>query len=169
MNAHSAITVASALLCAVVQSRAGEKVTLVAHNAADNFGYSDTITLEKGDSASLTYSGGVTWSRIIVIASGKTFELLPSGKPDIAGPAVMKLRSGLGQAGGSPMMDLATFNIERAGTASNPTPIPQEAGTTWQVILEASADLVNWTAVTPGDYPSSTPQRYFRTRLVKRL
>ena len=39
---------------------------------------------------------------------------------------------------------------------------------TWQVILEASTDLVNWTPVAPGDYPSASPQRFFRTRLVKR-
>ena len=62
----------------------------------------------------------------------------------------------------------ATFEVNRAGTASNATASPLEAGTTWQVILEASTDLVNWTPTAPGDYPSASPQRFFRTRLVKR-
>ena len=63
---------------------------------------------------------------------------------------------------------VATIEVTRAGTASNATVIPQEAGTTWQVILEASTDLVNWTPVPPGDCPSASLQRFFRTRLVKR-
>ncbi len=60
---------------------------------------------------------------------------------------------------GTGLTEFATFEVNRAGTASNATAIPLEAGTTWQVILEASTDLVNWTPVAPGDYPSASPQR----------
>lgn len=80
----------------------------------------------------------------------------------VVGPASLKM---VGQNGSE---GFATIEVTRAGTASNATVIPQEAGTTWQVILEASTDLVNWTPVPPGDYPSASLQRFFRTRLVKR-
>ena len=82
----------------------------------------------------------------------------------IVGPGSLKIKHNPG----SGIPGFATFEVNRAGTASNATAIPLEAGTTWQVILEASTDLVNWTPVAPGDYPSASPQRFFRTRLVKR-
>jgi hypothetical protein len=178
MNAHSALTIAGALLCAVLQSHAGEKVTLIAESQASQLGYSEPLTLEQGESAELIFIGSAVTapsspnSRVIVTIKGTTFDLNPSNSTtnrplSLAGPAVIKL-----QVGDSSFTEgrtaFATFDVTRTGTASNPTPFPNEAGTVWQVILEASADLVNWTPVAPGDYPSSTPQHYFRTRLVKR-
>jgi hypothetical protein len=62
----------------------------------------------------------------------------------------------------------ATFTITRSGIASPPAEIPQEAGTTWDVILESSSDLVNWTAANPGVYSGTEPKRFFRTRMVKK-
>ena len=158
-------------LCASTLCRAGEKVTLVVETPGSQYGYSQTLTLNQGESAELVTSTGYVL-RVLANIQGKDFDLSPtngitSARLVIAGPAVIKLRIS------DPVVPeafsgFATFDVHRVGTASAPVPIPQEAGTTWQVILEASSDLVNWTAVNPGDFPSSTPQRYFRTRLVRR-
>ena len=99
---------------------------------------------------------------------------LPSGTYStnpvkIVGPGSFKMKLGYeASPGGGSEKQFATVEVNRAGVDGNPAAIPVEAGTTWQVILEASTDLVNWTAVAPGDYPSASPQRFFRTRLVKR-
>jgi hypothetical protein len=63
---------------------------------------------------------------------------------------------------------LATFTISRAGISSPPASIPQEGGTSWDVILESSSDLVNWTPANPGEYSGTEPKRFFRTRIVKK-
>ena len=36
------------------------------------------------------------------------------------------------------------------------------------VVVEQSSDLVNWTAVTPGTFNSSTQKRFFRLRAVEK-
>jgi hypothetical protein len=60
-----------------------------------------------------------------------------------------------------------TFDIYRAGAPSNPVPIPQEAGSNFNVILEQSSDLINWTPANPGTYTGTEPKRFFGTRIVK--
>jgi hypothetical protein len=163
------------LLAFLTAAAADEKVTLIAKNTANTAGQSEILTLGVGDSAQFEYGGGsstgpLNTSGIATIAGTDfTFSIFTttSSRPlSVAGPATIKLT--VGGAGSESGAAFATFNVHRAGTASGPVPIPQEAGTTWQVILEASSDLVNWSAVTPGDFPSSTPQRYFRTRLVRK-
>jgi hypothetical protein len=61
----------------------------------------------------------------------------------------------------------ATFDIHRAGAPSNAVPIPQEAGSNFNVILEQSSDLLNWTPANPGTYAGTEPKRFFRTRIVR--
>jgi hypothetical protein len=153
------IFAASALLLSSVH--AGEFFTLIAMNR----GQSASITLKAGDTADLKYANHDSLNLVATI-QGVDFNCPPSinylvQAVKVVGPASLKLVS-TGRDG------FATIEVNRAGTASNATAIPQEAGTTWQVILEASTDLVNWTPVAPGDYPSASPQRFFRTRLVKR-
>lgn len=171
MKLHHAISVIGALLCAVLHSRAGEKVTLVAESPPSQIGYSEPLTLDQGESAELSFNSASPFLAFSVTIGGREFVVTQSSaavRPiTVAGPAVIKLRVG-NSTNSNAENAFAVFDVTRTGIASNPTPIPQEAGTVWQVILEASADLVNWSAVAPGDYPSSTPQRYFRTRLVKR-
>lgn len=142
---------------------ADEAVTLIAPDQNP----SPALTLAQGDVAELKFMSVGQGSAFHVKAGGVDFNFFAqspatTGPVTVAGPAEIRYSSG----GAFPAF--ATFSVKRAGTASGPVPIPQEAGTTWTVILEASSDLVNWTAVQPGDYPSSTPQRYFRTRLVKK-
>jgi len=163
MNPQSAlfpIFAASALLLS--SARAGEFFTLIAKNG----GFSASISLNAGDTAELKYvNAGNT--NLVATIQGKDFycgAMMANGLAipvKVVGPASLKLVSNGDE-------NFATIEVTRAGTASNATAIPQEAGTTWQVILEASTDLVNWTPTAPGDYPSASPQRFFRTRLVKR-
>lgn len=170
-------------------ANAGEHVTLTAENSAGNAVDSSPITLNPGDTAELKFahhlrfrSTGDTWIlRMVVSTGGKEYEIPAVSTAQttggtytysinpikIAGPAVIKMR--VGDGGATPAgSGFSTLEVTRAGTATSPVPIPAEAGTTWQVVLESSSDLVNWTAVMPGDYPSSTPQRYFRTRLIRK-
>jgi hypothetical protein len=165
----------AALLTSVLPAVAGDHHMLIAPAG----GSSPLITLAQGDTAELKFCSfnpegiGASVGRIVVNAEGREFNmntsLLEGGASyklnpvKVAGPATLKF-----QIVGGNTAHFATVEVNRAGTASSATPIPQEPGTTWQVILEASSDLTNWTAVAPGDYASSTPQRYFRTRLVKR-
>jgi hypothetical protein len=62
----------------------------------------------------------------------------------------------------------ATFKVTRAGTATPPAEVPQEAGSNFDVILEQSSDLVNWTPANPGSYSGTETKRFFRTRIVKK-
>ena len=160
MNPQSAlfpIFAASALLLS--SAHAGEFFTLIAKNG----GLSASISLNAGDTAELKYLNA--GNGLVATFQGRDFPcgaMGANGLPvKVVGPASLKLVSNGDD-------NFATIEVTRAGTASNATAIPQEAGTTWQVILEASTDLVNWTPTAPGDYPSASPQRFFRTRLVKR-
>jgi hypothetical protein len=179
-----------ALALAAANSKAGEHYTLVAQNQQNQQTDTESITLNQGDTAELTYSSwipegisGPIHFRMLVTVGGKTLEIpslrersknsssdvtYETNPVKVAGPAVLKMRLGLNGGGIPASTAFATVEVNRAGTAGTPTGIPLEAGTTWQVILESSTDLVNWTPAAPGDYPSGTPTRFFRTRLVKR-
>jgi len=169
------VPILASLLATVLPSLAGDSYMLIA-NAG---GTSEQIILAQGDTAELKFCSfnpegiGASISKVIVNASGREFNMttsvLESGATykmnpvKVAGPAIIKY-----QITGGNTAHFATFDVNRIGTASTAVPIPLEAGTTWQVLLEASSDLTNWAAVAPGDYFSSTPQRYFRTRIIKR-
>ena len=181
------LLLALALTATALPSIAGEHYTLISENQQNQIGESESITLNQGDTAELQfahYTNGTpepNFFRVAIAAAGKSFEVTAirerakeafgttyeTNPVKVAGPAVIKMKIGY-DANAAPSKGIATIEVNRAGTAGTPTGIPLEAGTTWQVILEASTDLVNWTAVAPGDYPSATPQRFFRTRLVKR-
>jgi hypothetical protein len=169
-------------LIAFTQLSHGEDITLLVENQTNQFGFSQTITLNQGDSARLIFISSFhsTLSLVCTIES-KTF-VLPAAAPiapttglnpiAIAGPATVGLKcGGIGTTGMGAVIAqsyFATFSITRSGITSPPAEIPQEAGTTWDVILESSSDLVNWTPANPGEYTGTEPKRFFRTRMVKK-
>jgi hypothetical protein len=104
------------------------------------------------------WSGGGSWFR--VEHHGTKVEVIPDSKGTlvIPGPAVITL-AGSG---------VATFKVARAGTATPPAEVPQEAGSNFDVILEQSSDFVNWTPANPGSYSGTETKRFFRTRIVKK-
>ena len=173
------LTIASALLSMSMPASAAEvAVTLVSDDSSTN-----SLTLEKGESAKLVF----TRKAYIIGGSGsgasdpeflefririgdKTFS---SGNQNgqsgltIAGPAVITLQNMQGGAVDS-NRGVATFEVKKVGTASPPAEVPQEAGSNFDVVLEQSSDLVNWTPANPGTYSGTETKRFFRTRIVKK-
>jgi hypothetical protein len=84
----------------------------------------------------------------------------------VPGPAVVRLLRSTHSADQN--ITAATFAVTRIGTASPPAEVPQEAGSNFDVILEQSSDLVNWTPANPGSYSGTETKRFFRTRIVKK-
>lgn len=170
------------LIIALAQSALGENVTLVVESQAfSQTVYSQSITLNQGDSARLLFAdGGVSGATLECSIDSKSFELpllvrvaagtnsqdiLGINPVVIAGPATIVMKAG-GQFNGAGKR-FATFEVTRTGIASPPAEIPQEVDTTWNVILESSSDLINWTLANPGIYSGTEPKRFFRTRMVK--
>ncbi len=139
----------------------------------------NTLTLAKGETAKLVYAHdyattGRYWMPDVslkVTTRGKTLALRSysngSGTTSqapivIPGPAIIELN------GNSDPGAVATFAVTRVGTASPPAEVPQEAGSNFDVILEQSSDLVNWTPANPGAYSGTETKRFFRTRIVKK-
>lgn len=166
-----------AVLCAALTTAgAGEKTTLLVTSATSGFADSTTsITLNQGDALELSYASVVSNGMYLVVTIGGRELALPSlitspagtitNPVKIAGPAVIKARIGPTTPVSTGLM---TLDVTRAGIASPPAAVPQEPGATYQVMLEASSDLVNWTSVNPGDYAAGSPQRFFRTRIAKK-
>ena len=149
-----------------------EDVTLVVESQLNQAGVSQPITLNQGDTAKLVFASYCTSLNLECTIGSKVFSITPwtsqtsweTSHVTIAGPASIVLRNG----GTHPESAFATFTITRSGIVSPPAEIPQEAGTTWDVILESSSDLVNWTPTNPGEYSGTEPKRFFRTRMVKK-
>lgn len=166
------------LLAAMVCSAVAEDISLIIQSQPDKPVDSEAITLNQGDTAKLQFasmSSTITWNFNMVCAIGEKQALvscfLPGSNPPtinpvtIAGPATIMFRAG---TSASAITYLATLQITRSGIASPPAAIPQEAGTKWDVILESSSDLINWTPANPGEYSGTEPKRFFRTRMIKK-
>lgn len=107
--------------------------------------------------------------------SGNVFR--PEGSIVAVGPAVVDVVVRL--ENNSP--DLAkkgavsvALCIERRVTVAAPTPIPTtsvviptDATGPVEIVLENSADLVNWTSALPGTYGASHTNRFFRLRAIR--
>jgi hypothetical protein len=102
--------------------------------------------------------------QVIGSSFGGAFGGLSAVPFELAGPAVIRVIPFREDTGTS----TATFAVTRVGTASPPAEVPQEAGSNFDVILEQSSDLVNWTPANPGTYSGTETKRFFRTRIVKK-
>ncbi len=149
---------------------ADEHVMLIAKRDQWNQGSPATMELKQGDVATLVYSsrnaeGGEQRASFFTVKVGEeNMALRPDlmkGDLVIAGPAVVTY-------GAESSISLAVFKVTRAGTATPPAEVPQEAGSNFDVILEQSSDLVNWTPANPGSYSGTETKRFFRTRIVKK-
>ncbi len=166
MNRSSLLVIAS--LSVIVPNATAGKVTVAIESPGRQNTTSTPISLAEGESLELLYSNSV-FIKILVTIQGKQFEIssTASSKVVVAGPATVSAKID-NTDNTDPIKGFVTFEVQRVGIATNSIPIPAETGTTWNVILEASSDLVNWSPASPGDYPSNTPQRYFRSRIVKK-
>jgi hypothetical protein len=172
------VTLASSLLFSSMPASAADEgaVTLVSDDSSTN-----SLTLEKGESAKLVFArhmfmegtpdAGGTTSQVVdlrVRIGDKSFSLgsMAAGTLTLAGPAVITVKNvqpGLVNS----WRWVATFEVKKIGTASPPAEVPQEAGSNFDVVLEQSSDLVNWTPANPGAYSGTETKRFFRTRIVK--
>ncbi|MEK7949351.1 hypothetical protein [Luteolibacter soli] len=151
----------------------GEDLNLLAENTSGQEGSSQSITLGQGESAKLLYGSPGFNARLRCEIGTKTFDLscFKGGTWDInpiviAGPATITLKSG--GVGNGASSGFVTLGITRIGLTSGPTSIPQEEGSTFEVILESSSDLVNWLVINPGEYSGTEARRFFRMRIVKK-
>lgn len=181
-------TIAAVLaLLSIARAHAGEAVTLTWKKDAPENAQTAVLTLAAGESAKAVWGGergngsdqvqrhiGVrlsvtkaaeTWLANLVDAHnfGSGISVL---NLQIAGPAVIRLVPS--DPTGSIHTSVASFDVTRVGTASPPAEVPQEAGSNFDVILEQSSDLVNWTPANPGTYSGTETKRFFRTRIVKK-
>jgi hypothetical protein len=186
------ITLASSLLFSSMPASAAEELEmLISGDSA-----TDTLELQTGESAKLVYAqfgadnddnardDRSPWNplgvKFAVTIRGKTLLLGASDAKDsnksgteignlapleIPGPATITIDW---SAGNISLTKVATFKVTRVGTASPPAEVPQEAGSNFDVILEQSSDLINWTPANPGSYSGTETKRFFRTRIVKK-
>jgi hypothetical protein len=189
INSVRILTIASALLSMSMPASAAEEYEmLIAGDSA-----TDTLELKAGESARLVYAQYGTerdnwgWSPLwnpmgvgfSVTIRGKTLMLSAADKQDVSrpshgiggvapivipGPSKIQITRILNDTNQS----IATFAVARVGTASPPAEVPQEAGSNFDVVLEQSSDLVNWTPANPGTYSGTETKRFFRTRIVKK-
>ncbi len=129
------------------------------------------VTLETGDIATVRY---ISPNAFIDIQVGTTTLRLDTNNPEqanlpvIAGPATFKLVH-FDSLNGA----LLTVDIKRAGTPDTTTPhntvvIPDDNSGDYDVFLESSSDMVNWTPTQPGQFNAANTKRFFRVRLAKR-
>ena len=187
MKLNASLLAASLVLFTVPAAVADETVTLTWKKSAseDENNKTAVLTLGEGESAKAVWAatssastGSELYGQFFVTLSltkgGETYTVSPLAliraprdptleklNLEIAGPAIIRLK---------PHEDatLATFSVKRVGTASPPAEVPQEAGSNFDVILEQSSDLVNWTPANPGAYSGTETKRFFRTRIVKK-
>jgi hypothetical protein len=181
INSLRLLTIASALLSMSMPASAAEEHEMLISGDSET----NTLTLAKGETAKLVYSQGPVsfsdtdlplWTPdalLSVTIRGKTMRIRSAanvpGTPGqapivIPGPAIVKMLNIYGPGRES----IATFAVTRVGTASPPAEVPQEAGSNFDVVLEQSSDLVNWTPANPGTYSGTETKRFFRTRIVKK-
>ena len=118
------------------------------------------VNLNTWESISLFVTGD-NWSQEIGVL-GKDGDRTPR-KIVLSGPLSLHVKATKVPA----RKAFATFDIQRSGAPSNAVPLPQEAGSNFNVILEQSSDLLNWTPANPGTYTGTEPKRFFRTRIVR--
>jgi len=84
----------------------------------------------------------------------------------IPGPCKIRVHSSSTSSGrhATALVKIRTTTITSSTTAKYATVIPENAKTNVNVVLEQSTDLVNWTAVAPGQFAPSAQKRFFRLR-----
>jgi hypothetical protein len=95
----------------------------------------------------------------IVYSSGLT---VPQPVPIIAGPATFRLNGG-----GNGATNFCTVEISSSTeqlVPSNAAVIPSDSTGPVNIILESSADLINWYPSLPGAYGANYTNRFFRVR-----
>jgi hypothetical protein len=157
-------------------------VTLIAYSGSTNYpvqtnqvvslvGYdwvSKPSVFADGCSLSPTAVTTTTASQLSLPYLTDTFAI--SSPPTFAIPQIVTGGTNILVAGGWATFKITTpacINLANNYTPADAVVIPTSATGNVQIILESSADLVNWTAANPGIYgASSATNRFFRVRAV---
>jgi hypothetical protein len=154
--------VAILAMCGVVT--ADEVLTLTVASPDDQTEISSkTLTVGEGEWAELNYSHPNANCYLDMVKDGIEFQYRSEsvGRLKVEGPATFRLRANRSGRG------FATFLVHRVTNSTPVAAIPAEPGNTFQVVMESSADLVNWTTAAPGAYPATEPKRFFRVRIER--
>ncbi len=145
--------------------RCGTNVTLVASGSLTN-----NFSVSTGQVAKIVtaYLQGVATLRIGLSyyqfdynqASG-SYD--PNGKLPIVVPGPANITVA-GNGNGKAFCTIEVSSADDSFLPSNAVVIPADSGGPVNIILESSADLVTWTAASPGTYGTSTTNRFFRVR-----
>lgn len=167
------------LLLTLVIPATAETISIVTSDANAEPHYSDKVILAAGDVAEVIYNPNSSLAMEIKIGEIFVNETSlnnsdPLNMPKIAGPAELRVFLPPYHRSPYPYVSLTTFKITRAvpaATAMVPSTavvIPNDAEGQFEVILESSIDMITWTPALPGTYAGDNPNRFFRTRIVKK-
>jgi hypothetical protein len=150
-----------------LQCRATTNTTLVVGGSTS----SATLTVNSGQVArvvSLNLAGNsslnvaINGTSFLYSFNSSTANIYPPLPLVVAGPASFVLNQDSG--GGQGFCTIELCDTGGSFLPSNAVVIPADSGGQVNIILESSADLVNWTAALPGLYGTSTTNRFFRVR-----
>lgn len=141
---------------------------LVIDGDASKYG-SASISLEYGEVLEPTATGGEvslsvrppnSSSAKLIMTAAPSHGNFHYGLPVLSGPCTITISG----AGGS----LMSYKITRPDPAviSNVVTLPHTSGN-WEVQLETSSDLKNWTAVAPGSFSGNPDLQFFRVKATQ--
>lgn len=93
-------------------------------------------------------------------------DLLSAANAIVAGPKTVDVISSNGNSLTFTYKLTADTQTATANVASQAVVIPSTGIANADIIFESSPDLVTWTAAVAGNYVPTTPNRFFRVRLV---
>jgi hypothetical protein len=143
-----------------IRARASTTVTMVAFNT--NF---VTLEVTSNQVAKIVYT--TTYATVFISSLGASIVYsagltVPQPVPIIAGPASFRLAGG-----GNGATNFCTVEISSPTeqlVPSNAAVIPSDLTGPVNIILESSADLINWYPSLPGAYGANYTNRFFRVR-----
>jgi hypothetical protein len=170
-----------ALLSLVAISTAlAETVTIVATAPVGAVGTSPPFTIQSNHVATTVAafvppdSDRLSGERypFVTVRIGTNDFVSPGNVPlTVAGPAVIKLTldntNPFFETPVSSYLTLRVSDEQSQFTPSTAVVIPSDATGPVRIILESSADLLNWADALPGTYGGATTNRFFRVRAVK--
>jgi hypothetical protein len=125
---------------------------------------SASFSVSTGQVAKVIYtsiiSGSGSYLSINVQGQGIYYNSAPTVSPVVVGPATITLSGGAGA-------NLCTLELSTPTDSvlpSNAIVIPADSGGPVNIILESSADLINWYPSLPGTYGANYTNRFFRVR-----
>jgi hypothetical protein len=160
-----------------------QTVTLVATNnlpASYDFSTNQVVTINSFVSANLnagvatiSFANGLSinlrsypYPYMTYSQNNNSYVAFTGSSAVFTGVTNISMVSGLGAAGTSALTFTITTPTVQSTVPANAVVIPTDATGPVQIVLESSADLVNWTSALPGTYGTSTTNRFFRVRAV---